>query len=638
MRGKVTTTAYCMLVILLVMILSVMEPAQAQWLSGWTYRREVTITNSGSTLTDYQVKVVLTPKESSIFALAKDDGEDIRFTDDDRMTLLNHWIKSWDRLGQSAVVWVKVPNIPGSGSKTIYLYYGNTGAGDASDGDATFEFFDNFDYPLPTIELPDLSVPPPAGEYFDLDGQLVVLTAATTRYGGLGGPHGLSVIEANMGGYKYWGYYFSTSSGRIGLARSNDLLNWDVYGDVIIRSGVRWASAAKVGSTIYLVHAETENRTGNSYVVLEKSTDGIHFGPPSPFKTLVPPPVSSRNQNATLFHNPNDSKWYLYWHSDLGGGWHIYAKVADTIEDLDVAPSIDVISRSYTIAAPSMFYSPSNNLYYLTVETIDNGLSVWAERAYHSTSPTSGFIECSNSPFLVEDIACGQQFNFDRKLYFYVAKKLGSVWSIRLVTKSITPSSGLETKHDIIADNFHVDKDTLKSNNSGFGARVRALKNGSNFAFSDGIVEYKFQGNGGVNELGIMYRGSHPETDNTYHLHPSTNRPPYEWWIKKRVDGTTSDISSGGSFSPGIWYDVKLAVHGNTHEVDVDGTNIINTTDPSFTFGTLGIKSWGTNVGWIDDFRVRKYASPEPTNTVGEEEIITTVSLPIIIYPNNSDK
>jgi len=44
----------------------------------------------------------------------------------------------------TANIWAKIPSIP-NGNSTIYLYYGNSSAISASNGDNTFEFFDDFD-------------------------------------------------------------------------------------------------------------------------------------------------------------------------------------------------------------------------------------------------------------------------------------------------------------------------------------------------------------------------------------------------------------------------------------------------------------------------------------------------------------
>ena len=115
------------------------------WLSGWSYRRAVTITEqSGSTLTDYQVRIDLNSSNFD-FAKANADGSDIRFTADDGETLLPYWIEKWDSTSEEAVIWVKVPSLPANGQVTIYIYYGNSEAVSESDGEAVFEFFDDFE-------------------------------------------------------------------------------------------------------------------------------------------------------------------------------------------------------------------------------------------------------------------------------------------------------------------------------------------------------------------------------------------------------------------------------------------------------------------------------------------------------------
>jgi len=104
----------------------------------WSRRMPITINNSGSSLTDYQVRVNVTYD-----ADMKSDFGDIRFADSNGSTLLSHWRESYTT-ATSATFWVKVPSIP-SGTKIIYMYYGSGAASSASDGDATFEFFDDFE-------------------------------------------------------------------------------------------------------------------------------------------------------------------------------------------------------------------------------------------------------------------------------------------------------------------------------------------------------------------------------------------------------------------------------------------------------------------------------------------------------------
>jgi hypothetical protein len=71
------------------------------------------------------------------------DFSDLMFTDSDQVTPIPFWIESYST-SVSASVWVKVPSIPASSTKTIYMYYGNPSATSASNGTATFEFFDDF--------------------------------------------------------------------------------------------------------------------------------------------------------------------------------------------------------------------------------------------------------------------------------------------------------------------------------------------------------------------------------------------------------------------------------------------------------------------------------------------------------------
>jgi hypothetical protein len=71
-------------------------------------------------------------------AKARLDYGDIRFTDSDGSTLLNYWQEADGRF------WVKVPSIPASSTKTIYVYYGNPSATSVSNGRATFVLFDDF--------------------------------------------------------------------------------------------------------------------------------------------------------------------------------------------------------------------------------------------------------------------------------------------------------------------------------------------------------------------------------------------------------------------------------------------------------------------------------------------------------------
>jgi len=111
----------------------------------YSYRRRVRITElSGNTLTDYQVKIEIGARDP-IFAHARSAGEDIRFCYYPEENMIPYWIEKFDPVAEEAIIWVKVPSIPANSEIEIFMYYGNPTVASASDGEATFDFFDDFE-------------------------------------------------------------------------------------------------------------------------------------------------------------------------------------------------------------------------------------------------------------------------------------------------------------------------------------------------------------------------------------------------------------------------------------------------------------------------------------------------------------
>jgi len=122
----------------------IIQPAHA-WLSGWQYRKNITINNTQNSniLTNYQVLVDVDTQSLISAGKMQPYCNDTRFTDSDGDTLLSYWIESGCNT-TSTKIWVNVTNIPASSTKTIYVYYGNPSVSSASNGSATFIFFDDF--------------------------------------------------------------------------------------------------------------------------------------------------------------------------------------------------------------------------------------------------------------------------------------------------------------------------------------------------------------------------------------------------------------------------------------------------------------------------------------------------------------
>ena len=89
------------------------------------YRRKITITEqSGNDLTYYQVLIELNSTNFD-FSHAQTNGEDIRFTDANG-NLLDYWIEEWDAVNEKARIWVEVPSIPANSEIEIYCYSDDT--------------------------------------------------------------------------------------------------------------------------------------------------------------------------------------------------------------------------------------------------------------------------------------------------------------------------------------------------------------------------------------------------------------------------------------------------------------------------------------------------------------------------------
>ncbi|PXF60230.1 MAG: hypothetical protein C4B59_09745 [Candidatus Methanogaster sp.] len=170
-RMKMTVLASVLAGLLL---LAALPASASAGLAGFPYQQEIAIQeNSGETLRDYQVLVELAG--SDFPGDARSDGADIRFTDADGREL-SYWIEEFDAGSKRAKMWVKVPLIPANGEAEITMWYGNPGAVSVSDGEAVFEFFDDFEgeYVDETKWRVNYGTPSISNGVLSLDGECVL--------------------------------------------------------------------------------------------------------------------------------------------------------------------------------------------------------------------------------------------------------------------------------------------------------------------------------------------------------------------------------------------------------------------------------------------------------------------------------
>ncbi|MFC1710148.1 DUF2341 domain-containing protein [Patescibacteria group bacterium] len=118
---------------------------QAWWDDVWTYRKPIVITAGSSAASDFQVKVTVDTATLITNNKLQSDCDDLRFVSPS-LKNLDYWIEEDDPgcNNASTEIWVEVDSLPGTGTTTIYMYYGNPGAIEKSSGSDTFPFFDDF--------------------------------------------------------------------------------------------------------------------------------------------------------------------------------------------------------------------------------------------------------------------------------------------------------------------------------------------------------------------------------------------------------------------------------------------------------------------------------------------------------------
>jgi len=103
------------------------------WLSGWQYRRKITVDGNkiDANLTNFPVAVILNSSRFS-FSKARSDGYDVRFADESG-NLLKYERERHDAINQVAEYHVKIPSLTAGQNYEFYCYYGRLDAADGAD-------------------------------------------------------------------------------------------------------------------------------------------------------------------------------------------------------------------------------------------------------------------------------------------------------------------------------------------------------------------------------------------------------------------------------------------------------------------------------------------------------------------------
>lgn len=607
------------------------------WLTGWQYRKSHIINGVTSPLTDYQINITLyygsgTDSAGEVYlnSHSRMDFADLRFTSSDGTTLLNYWVEK-TVAGSQITVWVKVPSIPANpGSTSIYVYYGNPTAGSTSNGKSTFVDFygggegwtgwtgggeipnDNVSNGFTSTSYVTLSdtvyYPIQRGSSGSWDQYLHTFQPV----------HKTEITEVNMGGYKYWGYWTDVYGNAIGLARSNDLTNWTKYaGNPILTSTTyttRWPSVTFDGTTFHMFLSDYGPLSDLNFIKRYTSTDGITF---SYVETVYENPGSTQELGAPyIWFNPNDNNYYLYFYETVYGVSNkVRCKIAPTIEGLKSASVTDVMNLRSVEFAPSVLYDNSSNLYWLVTEE-DLGSYNWITRAYHSSSPTGGFVEATNSPILTNNDACPIHLLVNNKVYIYYCQFVGPTvpmdWDIRLriqANPGPRPDGGAYYVTDNSPTLYPTIEGQISTHTTDFISEYRT-KN----AWSAGKQLCQYLSVSSSQHFGCLLGRSGTDSGSSWYYFVggaswtqlTAPMVQNQWTSIQRVFNFTADKE---------WVYINGAYQGYYAWREYGGeVNSIG-----YVWFALGEAEQGSM--WLDVFRTRQYISPEPSHgTWGSEE------------------
>jgi len=111
------------------------------WLTGWNYRRKITIEsdNIDATLTDFPLLIALSDTcgisgqdLTGIFSRIGANSKKIALTTSDGTTQCYVEIEEWDNSNQEAWLWARIPSISHTADTELYIYYDNSQADNTS--------------------------------------------------------------------------------------------------------------------------------------------------------------------------------------------------------------------------------------------------------------------------------------------------------------------------------------------------------------------------------------------------------------------------------------------------------------------------------------------------------------------------
>jgi alkaline phosphatase len=578
--------------------------SQSWYNSNWKYRKEITIDNTGnaSDLSNYQVNVNLTASNFN-WSKALANGEDIRFTDSDGITELDSWIETYTI--NNTNIWVKVPIIPASSTKKIYLYYGlksklNLKAGLITDahgitdintklGSHAIPHIHSFVTRMNDTVHPDFTID--MGDKINTAG-LSSSTLDLTKVSG----HGIDI--ANL---------IAVRNAYSGLKNNH----YYVIGNH------DWANITKaeLQTALGIDYNHKSFDVGNYHVIiLDAQVDG--------------------NQKAGMGHITDEEKAWLkaelaktkkktiiFTHQGLGDqsvvlNHYFAARPIDAKIDnsSDIRPILENAGKVIAVFQSHTHWdniTTINNIPYIYINSlVEDNANEWAEMAIYNNQLINIVFRQNDSTkkFYVWDFANKKWFNNggqvfslfddfdgDSGQWSVLAGSAKSHWEIRQGGGYLAENNGA------VPGGYRLLKSTYKESPN-YIAQAKIMTSTSNSSTVGFVTRLT-----DINNFNALYLNSNASTD-------------YRW--SQMNAGVWSAIFINSGYVPDTkWHTLKLVKVGTTNTLFYDGTKVLSASSNNLSDAYFGLCNFNAPV-YFDNLYIRNYATPEPTVSVGSEGMI----------------
>ena len=618
------------------------------WLTGYTYRKKITITGQAGAGTNYQVKLQIGNISGGDFNLGGHSlsfPNDIRFMNSTSSTQIDYWIE--DIAASPITVWVEVVDSLNS-NVDIYCYYGKAGDTTTSNGTNTFDLFD--DFLGSTLDTSKWSLVRSQGS-MSIASSIISMTTSTTQYNEE--IHSLSTYSYSA--IRYKAKYTTNKLGFIGYNNNTKQLgDGDIYA-----TGIYAATGYPNGISV----------NGNDTSSESNFTLGIVH---DVFRTFD---IIRTSANSKYFDNGNLLSTLSSYQTSAPRNVIISARNAGAI-DVDW-----ILLRKYVSPEPTTCIGGEE------VSTV-SWLTGWNRRKPITiTGSTSGAqtdyqmkvtVHKATGTDTSTDIYLGTNVNNDfSDLRFtlndgstllsywiesYTSGSLATVWA-KIPSIPISPctttiytyynnasasneSNGVNTF--IFFDDFQGNSlDTLKwTIVSGIEGTNFRVVNGNLEVYPGGIIRSNVP-----NQIGCI------KEDRQRHSANPTNLAHPMYWVNLINTNDIGWYTAFGETGPTKTYTTKNGSETWHQHISVSdmtqtyiykiiwtsssvmfyqGNSLIDTISITSTipvvnlYNYYGFDSAGSGTYYVDWTRVRKYASPEPTfGTIGTEQSVTATAMTI---------